>query len=78
MLFYKMGNGRLIPVAHRGTGRKEILKLQEEDWARSQGGICAVISYNEPRAIYFAEKERGDKNGVRQECGLRPDQGGCH
>ncbi len=58
MLFYKMGNGKLIPVAHRGTSRREIRALQKEEWARSQGGICAVISYTEPHAIYFAMKER--------------------
>lgn len=57
MLFYKMGNGKLIPVAHRGTSRKEIKALQNETWARSQGGICAVISYTEPHAVYFAMKE---------------------
>lgn len=59
MLFYKMGSGKLIPVAHRGTSRKEIKALQKEEWARSQGGICAVISYTEPHAMYFALKERG-------------------
>jgi len=58
MLFYKMGNGKLIPVAHRGTSRKEIKALRNEEWARSQGGICSVISYTEPHAIYFAMKER--------------------
>ena len=58
MLFYKMGNGKLIPVAGRGTSRKKIKMLQKEEWARSQGGICAVISYTEPRAVYFATKER--------------------
>jgi len=57
MLFYKMGNGKLIPVAHRGTSRREIKALQKEEWARSQGGICAVISYENPRAIYFAMKD---------------------
>ncbi len=57
MLFYKMG-GNLIPVAHRGTGRKGIEKLQKEEWARCQGGICAVISCTEPHAIYFATKEK--------------------
>lgn len=59
MLFYKMGNGELVPVAHRGTSRKEIKALQKEEWARKQGGVCAVISYTEPHAIYFAMKERG-------------------
>jgi len=59
MLFYKMGNGKLIAVAHRGTSRKQIKKLQDEEWARHQGGICAVISYTEPHAIYFANKEEG-------------------
>ena len=54
MLFYKMGNGNLVAVAHRGTGRKEIKKLQGEDWAKRQGGICLVISYDSPHAIYFA------------------------
>jgi len=58
MLFYKMGNGKLIPVAHRETSRKKIKILQNEEWARSQGGICAVISYTEPHAIYFTTKER--------------------
>ena len=48
MLFYKMGNGKLIPVAHRGTSRTQIKALQKEEWARSQGGICAVSSYTEP------------------------------
>lgn len=46
MFFYKMGNSKLIPVANRGTSRKEIKALQKKEWARSQGGICAVISYN--------------------------------
>ena len=58
MLFYKMGDGRLIPVAQRGTSRKKIKALQKEEWARRQGGICAVISYTEVHAIYFAMKER--------------------
>jgi len=61
MLFYKMGNGKLIPVANRGTSRRKIKSLQKEKWARSQGGICAVISYTEPHAIYFATRE--DENG---------------
>ncbi len=56
MLFYQMGNGKKIPVANRGTSRKEIKALQNEEWAKRQGGICAVISYTEPRAIYFASK----------------------
>ena len=58
MLFYKMGNGKLIPVARRGTSRKEIRALQKEEWARSQGGICVVISDTGPHAIHFAMKER--------------------
>ncbi len=58
MLFYKMGNGNLIPVANRGTSRRKIMSLQNEEWVRSQGGICTVINYTEPRAIYFATKER--------------------
>ena len=57
MLFYKMGDGKLIPVANRGTSRKDIKKLQNEEWARKQGGICLVVSYTEPHAIYFAMKE---------------------
>jgi len=63
MLFYKMGNGKLIAVARRGTGRREIKALQREEWARRQGGICAVISYTEVHAIYFATKEK--KGGER-------------
>ena len=62
MLFYKMGNGKLIPVANRGTSRREITRLQKEEGARSQGGICAVTSYTEEHAIYFAIKERRIKN----------------
>ena len=57
MLFYKMGNGSLVPVANRGISRREIKRLQEKDWARNQGGICMVISLTEPHAIYFALKE---------------------
>jgi len=58
MLFYLMGNGRLIPTAHRGTSRREIVQLQKQEWARTQGGICLVISYTEPHATYFALKEK--------------------
>jgi len=54
MKFYQMGNGNLIPVANRGTDKKDIVKLQEYEWARKQGGICGIIEYSEPRAIYFA------------------------
>lgn len=57
MLFFKMGNGKLIAAAHRGVSRKEIKALQKEEWARSQGGICGVINYTKPYAIYFAMKD---------------------
>jgi hypothetical protein len=63
MLFYKMGNGKLIPVAHRGTSRREIKKLQNEEWAISQGGICAVITLTEPHAIYFAMRGKEVSGG---------------
>ncbi len=56
MLFYKMGNGKLLAVANRGTSRKQIKALQKHEWARSQGGICSFIIYTEPHAIYFATK----------------------
>ncbi len=52
--FYEMGNGRFIAEAGRGTKRKDIIKLQEEEWARKQGGICRIVDYTEPHAIYFA------------------------
>jgi len=56
MLYYKMGNGTLIPVADRGVSKTEIEKLQKTTWARTQGGICAVVSYTEPHSIYFVNK----------------------
>lgn len=55
MKFYLMGNGNLIAEANRGTTKKAILKLQEAEWARKQGGICQIVEYTEPRAIYFAQ-----------------------
>jgi len=59
MLYCKMGNGRLISIPNREISRKEINKLQREEWVRSQGGICAVITYTAPHAIYFVNKARG-------------------
>ena len=54
--FYTMGNGRYIAEAGRGTCKTAILKLQKEEWARKQGGICNVVELTEPRAIFFAQK----------------------
>lgn len=54
MKFYLMGNGRLIAEANRGTIKSAILRLQEEDWVKKQGGICQIVEYAEPHAIYFA------------------------
>lgn len=54
MKFYEMGNGNLIAVGDRGTTIKAIRKLQDEEWARKQGGICDVREYTEEHAIYFA------------------------
>lgn len=66
MLFYKMGNGNLVPVAHRGTSRREIKNLQDTDWAKTQGGICQVISYTEPHAIYFAMNNNFERSKHEQ------------
>ena len=52
--FYEMGNGNLIAEANRGVSKIAIIKLQENEWARKQGGICAVKEITEPRAIYYA------------------------
>ena len=57
MKFYLMGNGNLIAEAHRGTTKKAIIKLQQEQWAMRQGGICRIVEYTEPRAIYFAMRK---------------------
>ena len=57
MYFYEMGTGRLIAEAGRGITNKAIRKLQETDWAKKQGGICRILEYTEPRAIFFAEKK---------------------
>ena len=59
MYFYEMGTGRLIAEAGRGITNKAIRKLQETDWAKKQGGICRILEYTEPRAIFFAEKNIG-------------------
>ena len=52
-----MGNGNYIAEAHRGITPKAIERLQQQEWARKQGGICRIIELTEPRAIYFAHKE---------------------
>lgn len=57
ILFYEMGNGRLIEVAGRPTKPKDIRKMQDEEWARRQGGICGVRLISEPHAVYFARRE---------------------
>ena len=54
MLYCKMGNGRLIAIANREISRREINKLQKEEWVRCQGGICTVITYTAPRVLYYA------------------------
>lgn len=54
--FYAMGNGNLIAVVKRDTTKKAISDLQQTDWAKRQGGICNIVEYTEPRAIYFAQK----------------------
>jgi len=54
--FYEMGDGGYIAVAGRGTTKKTILKLQEQEWARKRGGICRIVEYTEPHAIWFAER----------------------
>ena len=59
MLYCKMGNGRLIAIANREISRKEVNNLQKEEWVRSQGGICAVITYTAPHAIYFVNNGVG-------------------
>ena len=57
MKFYLMGNGKYIAEAGRGTNKKAIRKLQEQEWARKQGGICKIVDLTDARAIYFAMKE---------------------
>ncbi len=57
MLFYEMGNGNLIAEAGRGTTKAAIIKLQKNEWARKQGGICGIRTITEYRAIYFAMKK---------------------
>lgn len=52
--FYRMGNGNLIAEGGRGTTRKVIRGLQEREWARRQGGICEIVDYTEPHAVFFA------------------------
>jgi len=59
MLYCKMGNGRLIAIANREISRKQINKLQKAEWVRSQGGICAVITYTAPHAIYYVNNGLG-------------------
>jgi len=59
MLYCKMGNGRLIAIGNREISRKEINKLQKEEWVRSQGGICTVITYIAPRVLYFVNHRPG-------------------
>ena len=57
MKFYEMGNGILIAEAGRGVTPTAIINLQKNEWARKQGGICAIREITEPRAIYFATKQ---------------------
>lgn len=52
--FYEMGNGNLIAEAGRGVDKKSIRRLQENEWARKQGGICGIRELTESRAIWFA------------------------
>jgi len=57
MKFYLMGNGNYIAEAGRGTTPKFIRELQQQEWARKQGGICRIVELTEPRAIYFAQRK---------------------
>jgi len=54
--FYEMGNGNLVAEAGRGVTVKRIKKLQKTEWAKRQGGICAIRIFTEPRAIFFAQR----------------------
>ena len=54
MKFYQMGDGSFVDVAYRSVKPKEISKLQNQEWAQKRGGICGVVEYTEPRAIFFA------------------------
>ena len=54
--FYAMGNGNMIAEAGRGITRRKIEELQKTEWARKQGGICNIVEYTEPRAIFFAQQ----------------------
>ncbi len=57
MKFFEMGNGNLLDVTNRRIAIKDILKYQETDWAKKQGGICGVRELTEDRAIFFAKLE---------------------
>ena len=52
-----MGNGNLIAEAGRGITKKAIIKLQKTEWARKQGGICAIRELTDPRAIFYTTKK---------------------
>ena len=52
-----MGNGNIIAEAGRGIKKKDILKLQENEWARKQGGICNILEYTEEHAVFFALRD---------------------
>ena len=60
MIFYRMGNDNFVSAGLRGTTVRAIKKLQSQEWARKQGGICEVVKLTEPRAIYFAQNKKSN------------------
>ena len=56
--FYEMGNGNMLAEVGRGITKKAIIKLQKNEWARKQGGICAIRELTEPRAIFYTTKKQ--------------------
>ena len=61
VLFYEMANGTFIVEAGRGITKQAIKKFQKEEWARKRGGICRIVEFTEPRAIFFAENPELNK-----------------
>lgn len=59
--FYEMGNGKFIAEAGRGTTPKKIRELQKEEWTRKNGGICRIVDYTEPHALFLAMEGNGER-----------------
>jgi hypothetical protein len=65
MKFYQMGNGKLIDAAGRPTdlnSRAFKKMIDEQEWTQRNGGICGIVEYTEPHAIYFASMTGNNLN----------------